>query len=295
MGHLDLKGMGVALITPFKTNGEVDFDTLQRLVDMHVEARADYLVALGTTAETPTLSSDEQQEIMQTVVKRVAGRMSVILGVGGNCTAAIVRRLKTENFTGIDGILSVVPYYNRPSQEGIFCHYRALSEATSLPIVLYNVPARTGVNMTAATTLRIARECRNIAGIKEASGNMSQIGNILRNRPQGFQVVSGDDGFTLSLMSLGAEGVISVIGNAFPAEFGCMTRLALAGDFVGALAVHRKFADLFGLLSVDGNPAGIKSLMSIKGLAENVLRLPLVPATEATLAEIKKAVAALAQ
>lgn len=293
MGLLDLKGLGVALITPFNKNGEVDFNTLLRLVDMHVAGETDYLVVLGTTAETPTLSAEEQQEITRAVVKRVAGRLPIILGVGGNCTASVVRRIETEDFSGIDGLLSVVPYYNKPAQNGIFSHFRALSEASPLPIVLYNVPARTSINMSAETTLRIARECRNIAGIKEASGNIEQISEIIRNSPENFQVVSGDDSLTLSLIELGAQGVISVIGNAYSTEFGNMVKLALSGKLADAQTIHQNLADMFGLLSKDGNPAGIKSLMHIKGLAENVLRLPLVPAADATYEQIDKAVSKL--
>ncbi|MDR1563213.1 MAG: 4-hydroxy-tetrahydrodipicolinate synthase [Dysgonamonadaceae bacterium] len=283
MERIDLSGMGVALITPFKSNGDVDFDTLLKLVSMHLSAGTDYLVALGTTAEMPTLSVEERREITRLVTAQVNGKIPVVLGLGGNNTREIIGRLEAEDFTGVDALLSATPYYNKPSQEGLFRHYRALSEASPLPIVLYNVPSRTGVNLCAGTTLRIANECENVIAIKEASGNVSQTGEIVRSRPAGFRVISGDDGMTLPLMSFGVDGVISVLGNAFPKEFGRMVHFALSGDFRSAQAIHLRFCELFGLLSVDGNPAGIKCLMSLRGLCENVLRLPLVPATSTTV------------
>jgi len=282
MKNINLRGLGVALITPFNAAGDIDFDALARLIDKHLEEATDYLVVLGTTAETPTLSAEEQRAITEFAVARVNGRLPIVLGLGGNNTLALAKRLATEDFTGIDAILSAVPYYNKPSQEGLYRHYKALSAASPLPIVLYNVPARTGVNMCAETTLRLANECENIIAVKEASGMTSQIGAIIRRKPAEFQVLSGDDGITLSLMSIGADGVISVIGNAFPKQFGQMVRLALNNNFADALAIHQTFAELYNLLSVDGNPSGIKCLMAQMGLTENVLRLPLVPATEAT-------------
>jgi len=282
MKNINLRGLGVALITPFNAAGDIDFDALARLIDKHLEEATDYLVVLGTTAETPTLSAEEQRAITEFAVARVNGRLPIVLGLGGNNTLAVAKRLATEDFTGIDAILSAVPYYNKPSQEGLYRHYKALSAASPLPIVLYNVPARTGVNMCAETTLRLANENENIIAVKEASGMTSQIGAIIRRKPAGFQVLLGDDGITLSLMSIGADGVISVIGNAFPQKFGQMVRLALNNNFADALAIHQTFAELYNLLSVDGNPSGIKCLMAQMGLTENVLRLPLVPATEAT-------------
>jgi 4-hydroxy-tetrahydrodipicolinate synthase len=282
MKNINLRGLGVALITPFNAAGDIDFDALARLIDKHLEEATDYLVVLGTTAETPTLSAEEQRAITEFAVARVNGRLPIVLGLGGNNTLALAKRLATEDFTGIDAILSAVPYYNKPSQEGLYRHYKALSAASPLPIVLYNVPARTGVNMCAETTLRLANDCENIIAVKEASGMTSQIGAIIRRKPAEFQVLSGDDGITLSLMSIGADGVISVIGNAFPKQFGQMVRLALNNNFADALAIHQTFAELYNLLSVDGNPSGIKCLMAQMGLTENVLRLPLVPATEAT-------------
>lgn len=278
--------MGVALVTPFKLNGDIDFDLLSQTVELHLAEGTDYLVVLGTTAETPTLSAEEQKEVTDIVVKKVNRKIPIVLGLGGNNTRAVAKRLATEDFAGIDAVLSVVPYYNKPSQEGIFQHYKTLSCASPLPLVLYNVPARTGVNMCAETVLRLANECENIIAVKEASGLSSQIGQIIRLKPAGFQVISGDDGITLSLMSVGAEGVISVIGNAFPKEFGRMVHLALENRFGEALAIHQKFGELYNLLSVDGNPSGIKCLMACRGQIENVLRLPLVQATDSTKQKI---------
>lgn len=283
-----LKGMGVALITPFKEDESIDFDALVRMVDYLIQNNVDYLCVLGTTAETPTLSEEEKKKIKEVVVERVNGRVPILLGVGGNNTRAIVDSLKNDDFTGVNAILSVVPYYNKPSQEGIYQHYKAISEATKIPIVLYNVPGRTGVNMTAETTLRIARDFNNVIAIKEASGNISQMDDIIKNKPANFDVISGDDGITFPLITLGAIGVISVIGNAFPREFGRMTRLALQGDYTNALTIHHKFTELFNLLFVDGNPAGVKSILSVMGMLENKLRLPLVPTRITTFESIRK-------
>ncbi len=287
MANINLKGMGVALITPFKEDESVDYEALGKLVDYQLQNGTDYLVVLGTTAETPTLTEEEKQNIIQLVVSKVNGRIPIVLGVGGNCTRAIVEKLKNDNFDGIDAILSVVPYYNKPSQEGIYQHYKAISEATSLPIVLYNVPGRTGVNMTAETTLRIARECKNVVAIKEASGNITQMDDIIKNKPENFDVISGDDGITFPLITLGAVGVISVIGNAFPREFSRMVRLGLAGDYDNARTIHHSFTELFNLLFVDGNPAGVKSMLNAMGYVENKLRLPLVPTRITTFEKIR--------
>ena len=250
-----LRGMGVALITPFKEDESVDYNALMRLVDYLVQNNADFLCVLGTTAETPTLTEEEKKKIKKLVIDRVNGRIPILLGVGGNNTRAVAEQLKNDDFTGVDAVLSVVPYYNKPSQEGIYQHYKVIAESTELPIVLYNVPGRTGVNMTAETTLRIARDLKNVIAIKEASGNITQMDDIIKNKPANFEVISGDDGITFPLITLGAVGVISVIGNAFPREFSRMTRLALQGDFANALAIHHRFTELFDLLFVDGNPA----------------------------------------
>jgi len=287
MKHVDLTGMGVVLITPFQTNGEVDYPALARLVDFQLQNDTDYLLVLGTNAETSTLTISEQKEITRFVVEKVKGRIPIVLGMSGNNTKAVVERLKTEDMDGVDAILSVVPYYNKPSQEGIYQHYKAIAQATSLPIVLYNVPGRTVTNMTAETTLRLARDFDNVIAVKEASGNMAQIGTIIKHKPEDFQVISGDDGMTLPLIALGLVGVISVIGNAFPKEFSRMVHLALSGDYANALSIHLNFLELFDLLFTDGSPAGIKSVLSMMGYVENELRLPLVPVQPATYEKIR--------
>lgn len=277
MERINLKGLGVALITPFNEDETIDFTALGKLIEHLIQNNIDYLVVLGTTAETPTLSTEEKKEVVSFVKQRVNGRVPIVLGVGGNCTNSVVAQLKNDDYEGIDAILSVVPYYNKPSQEGIYQHYKAIAQATDLPIILYNVPGRTGVNMTAETTLRIAREFENVVAIKEASGNIVQMDDIIKNKPADFMVISGDDGITFPLITLGAVGVISVIGNAFPKEFGKMVRLALNGDYDSALRIHHEFTELFSLLFVDGNPAGVKAMLNAMGYICNKLRLPLVP------------------
>ena len=279
--------MGVALITPFNEDGTIDFPALARLIEYQIQNGIDYLVALGTTAETPTLTEDEKARVRAFIIEKVNGRVPIVLGLGGNNTNAIVENLKTQNFDGIDAILSVVPYYNKPSQEGIYQHYKARASATKLPVILYNVPGRTGVNMTAETTLRLARDFDNIVAIKEASGNITQMDDIIKNKPSDFMVISGDDGITFPLITLGAVGVISVIGNAFPREFSRMVRLALNGDYASALTIHHRFTELFSLLFVDGNPAGVKCLLHAMGYIQNQLRLPLVPTRITTYEKIR--------
>lgn len=280
------KGLGIALITPFTSQGEVDYVSLRRLLDYQLSNGIDFLCILATTAETPCLSAKEKANIKQLVIEKVQGRIPILMGCGGNNTAEVIRTLQTEDFTGIDGILSVCPYYNKPSQEGLYQHFKAIANATNLPVVLYNVPGRVGVNMTAETTLRLARDCENVVAIKEASGNFTQIDDIIKNKPANFDVISGDDGITFPLITLGATGVISVIGNALPHEFGRMVRLALNGDYQPALTIHHRFTELFKLLFVDGNPAGVKAMLNSMELIENELRLPLVPARLTTMGEI---------
>ncbi|MBP7369477.1 MAG: 4-hydroxy-tetrahydrodipicolinate synthase [Paludibacteraceae bacterium] len=279
--------MGVALVTPFKSDDSIDFDALGRLVEYIINNNADYLVVCGTTAETPTLTDKEKDEIARFVVQCNAGRLPIVLGIGGNNTRQVVEKVKTSDLSGIDAILSVTPYYNKPSQEGLYQHYSAIAKASPLPLVLYNVPGRTGVNMTAETTLRLAKEFSNICAVKEASGNFTQIDDIIKNKPQDFMVISGDDGITFPLITLGAVGVISVIGNAFPREFSRMVRLALQGDYQNARQIHYRFTELFELLFVEGNPAGVKSMLAVMGMIENKLRLPLVPNTIKTYEKIR--------
>ena len=271
------KGLGIALVTPFKQDGSVDYDALIRLVDYQLENGADFFCILATTGETPTLTAEEKQRIKDLVVEKVQARVPILMGCGGNNTAAVVNELKTGDFKGIDGVLSVCPYYNKPSQEGLYQHFKAIANATSLPVVLYNVPGRTGVNLKAETTVRLARDCRNIVAIKEASGNLEQVDEIIKNKPRDFDVISGDDSLTFPMVSCGAVGVISVIGNALPKEFSKMIRLQMRGEYDPARKIHHRFTDLFSLLFVDGNPAGVKAMLHEMGFIENVLRLPLVP------------------
>ena len=289
MVHNKFKGLGVALITPFTKEGNVDFVALRRLFDYQLSNGVDFICILGTTAETPTLSVEERQQIKELAVEKVNGQVPILMGCGGNNTAGIVEQIKTGDFDGIDGILSVCPYYNKPSQEGLYQHFKAIAsaaESRNLSVVLYNVPGRVGVNMTAETTLRLANECENIVAIKEASGNFTQIDDIIKNKPANFDVISGDYGITFPLITLGAVGVISVIGNALPKEFSRMVRLALNGDYQNALIIHHKFTELFKLLFVDGNPAGVKAMLNAMGLIENELRLPLVPSRISTMEKI---------
>jgi 4-hydroxy-tetrahydrodipicolinate synthase len=277
MVHNIFKGLGIALVTPFNEDGSVDYKSLIRLVEYQLANGADFLCILATTGETPTLTDEEKQTIKETIVSLVNGRIPILMGCGGNNTASIVHELQTRDFKGIDGILSVCPYYNKPSQEGLFQHFKTIADATKLPVVLYNVPGRTGVNMTAATTVRLAHSCENIVAIKEASGNLEQVDEIIKNKPSKFDVISGDDALTFPMVSCGAVGVISVIGNALPKEFSKMIRLQMKGEYDPARIIHHRFIDLFSLLFVDGNPAGVKAMLHEMGFIENVLRLPLVP------------------
>lgn len=293
MIHNKFKGLGIALVTPFTKEGKVDFTALRRLLDYQLSNGIDFICLLGTTAETPTLSAEERQQVKDLVVEKVNGQVPILMGCGGNNTAAVVEQIQTGDFTGIEGILSVCPYYNKPSQEGLYHHFKAIAAAAAtrnLSVVLYNVPGRVGVNMTAETTLRLANECENIVAIKEASGNFTQIDDIIKNKPDNFDVISGDDGITFPLITLGAVGVISVIGNALPREFSRMVRLALNGDYQNALLIHHKFTELFKLLFVDGNPAGVKAMLNSMGLIENELRLPLVPSRISTMEKISSIV-----
>ncbi len=275
------RGLGVAVITPFLADGSVDFPHLGQLIDEQLEAGVDFFCVLGTTAETPTLDTDERQAITKYFIERVGGRVPLLLGAGGNDTRKVVEGLKSIP-EGIDGLLIVAPYYNKPSQEGIYQHYKAVAEATELPIVVYNVPGRTGVNISAETTLRLARDFSNIIATKEASGNIAQIEDIIIGAPEGFEVLSGDDGIAYELMATGAVGAITVIGNSHAKEFGEMIHALQAGDLAKAKEIHHRFATLYKLLFVDGNPAGVKSVLALQGKIHNILRLPLVPASEKT-------------
>ena len=288
MAHNIFRGLGIALVTPFQEDGAVDYTALKRLLTYQIDNGADFLCILATTGETPTLTADEKQQIKELVVDIAGGRLPILMGCGGNNTAAVIEELKTADFRGIDGVLSVCPYYNKPSQEGLYQHFKAIAAATRLPVVLYNIPGRTGINMKAETTVRLARDCDNIVAIKEASGSLEQVDEIIKNKPQDFAVISGDDALTYPMVACGAEGVISVIGNALPREFSKMIRLEKRGEFEGALKIHHRFTDLFSLLFVDGNPAGVKAMLHEMGFIENVLRLPLVPTRLTTLKKISE-------
>ncbi|MDD5787457.1 MAG: 4-hydroxy-tetrahydrodipicolinate synthase [Bacteroidales bacterium] len=280
------KGLGIALVTPFTQEGEVDYTALSRLVDYQLANGADFLCILATTGETPTLTADEKAKIKQMVIEKAGDKVPVLMGCGGNNTAEVVRELKEADFAGIDGILSVCPYYNKPSQEGLYQHFKAIAAASPLPVVLYNVPGRTGVNLKAETTVRLAKDCPNIVAIKEASGSLEQVDEIIKNKPDSFDVISGDDALTFPMIACGAAGVISVIGNALPKEFSRMIRLEMKGEIDAARKIHHRFTDLFNLLFVDGNPAGVKAMLHEMGMIENVLRLPLVPTRLTTMQRI---------
>lgn len=285
------RGLGIALVTPFTPDGQVDYKSLKRLVEYQIDNGADFLCILATTGETPCLTQDEKEKITQLVKDVNHGRIPILKGCGGNNTAAVVEELRTADWSGIDGILSVCPYYNKPSQEGLYQHFKAIAEASPLPVVLYNVPGRTGINLKPETTVRLANDCENIVAVKEASGSLEQVDEIIKNKPQRFDVLSGDDALTFSMVASGAAGVISVIGNALPKEFSRMIRLEFQGEYEPARKIHHMFTELYSLLFVDGNPAGVKALLHEMGFIENQLRLPLVPTKVSTLqkmAEILK-------
>ncbi len=274
-------GTGVALITPFRRGQEtVDFTKLEALIEHIITSGVDYIVALGTTSEAATMTESERAAVQEFIVETVAERVPIMLGLGGNNTLAVTDTINRTNFDGIAGILSVTPYYNKPNQRGLIAHYRSVSEASPVPVIMYNVPGRTGVNISAETTLAIAAECPNIIGIKEASGNISQVMEILRSRPAGFRVISGDDALTYPMLALGADGVISVIANAMPKEMSDMVHFALKGDFKHALPLHNRLLPLMHAIFDEGNPTGIKALLEAQGRITNILRLPLVRASK---------------
>lgn len=285
-----LHGAGVALVTPFSTDGSIDYRGLEKLIEHQIQGGMDYLVSLGTTGETATLSAEEKQEIWRFTTEKVAGRVPLVAGIGGNNTAEIVAQVNNFDHPGYVAILSVSPYYNKPTQEGIFQHYKAVAEAARLPIILYNVPGRTGSNMTAETTVRLAKEVDNIIAVKEASANFDQFSKIMRDKPADFLLISGDDPVTLPMMALGAVGVISVVGNAFPAEVAELTRLCAAGDFAEARPLHARLIRMIELCFVDGNPAGAKYALNLLGICGDTLRLPLTPVREETARELGKEV-----
>ena len=275
-----LHGLGVALVTPFQIDNSIDYQAAKHLVDYQLSGGVDFFVLLGTTGEAPTLSLEEQDRYVRTLVEHIAGRVPVVVGCSGNNTEAVCQRLQAMDVQGVDYILSAVPSYNKPSQQGIFAHFERVAEAAQCPVILYNVPGRTGTNMTADTTCELACKVHNIVGVKEASGSLDQVAHILAGRPQSFRVFSGDDSLTLPMMALGAEGVVSVIGNVLPTEFARLVHAAEHEQYREAAAIHARLLTLYKLLFAEGNPAGIKSALAAKKLIHNVLRLPLVPVSQ---------------
>lgn len=284
-----IKGVGVALITPFD-NYKVDYRALERMIEHVINGGVDYIVALGSTAETATLSPAERQTVLRFVIEHTAGRVPVVVGMGSNDTYSLVSQLRSYDLSGAVAILSVVPYYNKPSQEGIYRHYRAIAEASPVPVIIYNVPGRTGVNMTAETTLRLAHASKNIIAVKEASGDIEQMQRIIDGRPEGFVVLSGDDGITVELIKRGGDGVISVAANAFPKRFCKCIHKALAGEIAEAESMMEEFHEPISLLFREGNPTGVKSMTAAMGITRAEVRLPLVEGTEGLYRDIKSAV-----
>jgi 4-hydroxy-tetrahydrodipicolinate synthase len=284
----ELRGLGVAMITPFTKAGEVDVPALKKLTDYLVTGGADYLVVMGTTGESVTLNKEEKKLVLDTVMACNNGRKPIVLGIGGNNTQDIAAQLSRIETHGITAILSVTPYYNKPTQNGLYEHYKVLSESSKLPIILYNVPGRTGVNLLPDTVSRIAFDCRNVIGIKEASGNVEQVMSVIQQTPKEFLVISGDDALTLPLIASGADGVISVVGNAFPKEFSEMVNHALNGEITEAREIHYRLLDIIHLLFAEGNPAGIKEVLDQLNICEHFLRLPLVPVSSATSEKLRR-------
>jgi len=285
------RGLGVALVTPFRPNGGIDYAGLEKVLDHQITGGVDYVVSMGTTGESVTLSKDEKKQLLATTIELVRNRVPIVLGVGGNSTAEVVDTLKSFEMDGVDAILSVSPYYNKPTQEGIYQHYKAIAQASLRPIILYNVPGRTGSNMTAETTLRLARDFSNIIAIKEASANLDQMGLILKHRPKDFMLISGDDALTLPIIAMGGEGVISVVGNALPNEFSRLVHAALNGDLPTARREHLRLLEVINLLFVEGNPGGIKHVLKVMGICGDKMRLPLVNVSEGTAKKLYQALA----
>jgi len=283
-----IKGIGVALITPFNEDFSIDYDSLEKLINHQINGEIDFLVVMGTTGESATLSSQEKTEVITFCKKINNCRLPIVLGIGGNNTFALIEEIKSTNLEGIDAILSVSPYYNKPTQDGIYLHYKMIAEICPLPIILYNVPGRTSSNISAKTTLRLANDFENIVAIKEASGDLVQIETIINDRPNGFLVLSGDDGLTSKIIEIGGDGVIAVIGQSHSKEFSKMVNTGLAGDFVKANQLHEKLKPIYDPLCQDGNPAGIKATLNILGICKNLLRPPLVPVSDIVYKKLKR-------
>jgi 4-hydroxy-tetrahydrodipicolinate synthase len=277
MSESKFTGTGVAIITPFNDDYSVDYPALERVTEHCIQGKVNYIVVLGTTGESVTLSKNEKDEVVRTVIKASSKRVPIVVGIGGNNTMDVVENIKNANLNQIDAILSVVPYYNKPTQTGLYEHYKAISQVSPLPVIMYNVPGRTGVNMTAETTVRLAHDFKNLVGVKEASGSIQQVMEVMRDKPAAFDVISGDDALTFPMLPLGAVGVISVIANALPKEFAMMVEEALGGNYPLARKIHYSLLDIITGLFTEGNPAGVKAIMHSAGLIKNNLRLPLTP------------------
>lgn len=275
----NIAGTGVAIVTPFFSNGKIDYNSLKKLLNSIIDNEIDFVVGLGTTSEAVTLTTNEKKEVMQYVIEVVNNRVPIVMGIGGNNTLAVVNEIKNANFKGISGILSVAPYYNKPNQRGLYEHFKAIATISPVPIILYNVPGRTSSNIAAETTLKLANDFKNIIAVKEASGDLGQVMEIIKNKPNGFSVLSGDDALTFPMITLGADGVISVVANAFPSEFSKMVNYARNNKIEIARQLHYSLLEIIDLLFADGNPAGIKAALEIKGIISNNLRLPMVPVT----------------
>lgn len=288
MNRAEFHGVGVALITPFTQNGAIDFAALARVVDNLIDGGVDYILVLGTTGETPTLTTDERKALIRFVRDRVAGRVALMVGIGGNCTHDVIATLRTWDLSGYDAILSVNPYYNKPNQEGLYQHFKAIAEASPLPVVLYNIPGRTGVNMAPETIARLAKECENIIGVKEASGNLEQMERVKALTPNDFLLISGDDGLTVEVIKRGGVGVISVLANVYPAETAKVVELALQGNIEEAELKLKALDGIIASLFEEGNPVGIKSALSLKGICTSTMRLPLVSGSDELLSKMEK-------
>jgi 4-hydroxy-tetrahydrodipicolinate synthase len=281
------KGTGIAIVTPFNEDGSIDWNSYRKLIKFWIDGGVEYLVVLGTTGESVTIHGDEKQKVFSFVSEAVAGRLPLVAGIGGNDTNEIVHGLKNFDLKGYDAILSVSPYYNKPNQEGIFQHYKTIDANTPLPVIMYNVPSRTGMNVTAETQVRIAKECGNVFATKEASGDFAQIQQIIKNKPKDFMVISGDDPITLPMIACGAEGLISVVANAYPAEYSEMVRLCLAGRFNEALPLHYKYLDIISSMFAEGSPSGVKAYLSEMGLCSNNFRQPVWKVSDKHMEKIR--------
>lgn len=284
------KGTGVAIVTPFKNDSSIDFSALGRVVNHIIEGGVNYIVVLGTTGESVTLSKDEKKAVVCYIKEAIDNRVPLVVGIGGNNTQEVINQVRNTDLTGVDGILSVAPYYNKPNQRGLFQHFKSIATSSPVPVIIYNVPGRTCSNITAETCLQLAHECENIVGIKEASGDMEQIMKIIKGKPENFSVISGNDMDTLPIIAFGGSGVISVLGNAFPAECSEMVNHSLKFNFKAAREIQFRFLEITELLFADGNPAGVKAMLSIMNLCQNILRLPLVTVSKPIFTRIQKAI-----